>query len=53
MITPYDNYRMEKEIFEYKDITIDNAIVIFLENDNSWKNYIERETKKDDRGHKA
>ncbi|CAB4431066.1 unnamed protein product [Rhizophagus irregularis] len=43
---------MEKEIFKYKDI-IDNAIVIFLENDNCWNNYINRETKKNNGGHKS
>ena len=34
-----------QEVFKYKDI-IDNAIVIFLENEKCWKNYIGRETKK-------
>ncbi|RGB35502.1 hypothetical protein C1646_759275 [Rhizophagus diaphanus] len=43
---------MEKEIFRYKDI-IDNMIVIFLENKECWNNYIGRETKKDNKGHKS
>ena len=51
-ITPYGNYRMEEEIFKYKDI-IENAIVIFLENKSCWDNYYKRETKKDDGGHKS
>ena len=41
-VTPYGNHLMEKEIFKYKEI-IDSAIVIFLENDDCWKNYIKRE----------
>ena len=36
---------IEQEIFRYKEV-IDNAIVIFLENDKCWKNYIKRENKK-------
>jgi thymidylate kinase len=52
LISPDGNHRMEKEIFKYKDI-IDNAIVIFLENDNCWNNYINRETKKNNGGHKS
>lgn len=51
-ITPYGNFRMEEEIFKYKDI-IDNAIVIFLENKQCWNNYYNRETKKDNGGHKS
>ncbi|PKC55547.1 hypothetical protein RhiirA1_503166 [Rhizophagus irregularis] len=51
-ITPYRNHKMEKEIFKYKDI-IDNAIIIFLENKECWNNYIERETKKSNKGHKT
>jgi thymidylate kinase len=51
-IKPYGNYRMETEIFKYKDI-IDNAIIIFLENKACWDNYYKRETKKDDGGHKS
>ncbi|EXX64609.1 hypothetical protein GLOIN_2v1791704 [Rhizophagus irregularis DAOM 181602=DAOM 197198] len=51
-IRPFGNFKMEQEIFKYKDI-IDNATVIFLENDVCWKNYIERETKKSNGGHKA
>ncbi|RIA79866.1 hypothetical protein C1645_839741 [Glomus cerebriforme] len=51
-ISPYRNHKMEKEIFKYKDI-IDNAIVIFLENKECWNNYIGRETKKSNEGHKA
>ncbi|RIA83662.1 hypothetical protein C1645_742892 [Glomus cerebriforme] len=51
-ISPYGNHRMEKEIFKYKKI-IDNAIIIFLENKECWNNYIGRETKKNNRGHKA
>ena len=43
---------MEKEIFKYKDI-IDNVIVVFLENNNCWSNYINRETKKNDGGHRS
>src|SRR5579862_1897916 len=46
LIMPYGNYKMEQEIFKYKDI-IDNAIIIFLENEMCWKNYIERELKKE------
>ena len=52
LITPYGNYKMEEEIFKYKEL-IDNAIVIFLENKECWKNYIGRETKKSNDGHKA
>ena len=52
LISPYGNHKMEKEIFRYKDI-IDNAVVIFLENDECWKNYIGRETKKNGKGHKS
>ncbi|GBC29398.2 zinc knuckle protein [Rhizophagus irregularis DAOM 181602=DAOM 197198] len=52
LISPYGNHKMEKEIFKYKDI-IDNAVVIFLENDECWKNYIGRETKKSEKGHKS
>ncbi|CAB4434110.1 unnamed protein product [Rhizophagus irregularis] len=52
LISPYGNHKMEKEIFRYKDI-IDNAVVIFLENDECWKNYIGRETKKSGKGHKS
>ena len=51
-IKPYGNFRMEKEIFKYKDI-IDNVIVIFLENKSCWDNYHNREIKKDDGGHKS
>jgi len=51
-ISPEGNHKMEKEIFKYKDI-IDNAIVIFLENEECWKNYIGRETKKSNEGHKS
>ena len=36
---------MEKEIFRHKEI-IDNAIVIFLENEECWNNYYNREVKK-------
>jgi len=52
IIRPFGNFRMEQEIFKYKDI-IDNAIVIFLENDACWNNYIGRELKKSDGGHKS
>ena len=52
LISPYGNHKMEKEIFKYKDI-IDNAVVIFLENDECWENYIGRETKKNEKGHKS
>ena len=52
LINPYGNHRMEKEIFKYKDI-MDNAIVIFLENKECWNNYIGRETKKNNEGHKS
>jgi thymidylate kinase len=52
LINPYGNHRMEKEIFKYKDI-IDNAVVIYLENKECWNNYIGRETKKNDEGHKT
>jgi thymidylate kinase len=52
LINPYGNHKMEKEIFKYKDI-IDNAIVIFLENKECWNNYIGRETKKNNKGHKS
>jgi dTMP kinase len=41
-ISPYENYLIEIEIFRYKEI-IDNAIVIFLNNNQAWKNYIRRE----------
>jgi hypothetical protein len=51
-IKPFGNFRMEQELFKYKDI-IDNAIVIFLENDACWKNYIGRELKRSDGGHKS
>jgi hypothetical protein len=44
-ISRYQNHLLEKEIFKYKDI-IDNAIVIFLENDECWENYINRENHK-------
>ncbi|EXX61361.1 hypothetical protein RirG_171850 [Rhizophagus irregularis DAOM 197198w] len=43
---------MEKEIFKYKDI-MDNAVIIFLENKECWNNYIGRETKKSNEGHKT
>ncbi|GET04491.1 putative integrase core domain protein [Rhizophagus clarus] len=52
LITPYGNHKMEEEIFKYKDI-IDNAIVVFLENNRCWENYIGRESKKGDEGHKT
>ncbi|GBC54389.2 enzymatic polyprotein, putative [Rhizophagus irregularis DAOM 181602=DAOM 197198] len=52
LITPEGNHEMEKEIFRYKDL-IDKAIVIFLENNNCWENYIGRETKKGNGGHKS
>jgi thymidylate kinase len=45
LITAYGNHLMEKEIFKYKEI-IDNAIVIFLENEECWNNYYNREIKK-------
>jgi hypothetical protein len=48
----HGNHKMEKEIFKHKEI-IDNAIVIFLENKECWNNYIGRETKKDNDGHKS
>ena len=51
-IKPQGNFKMDQEIFKYKDI-IDNAIVIFLENDDCWNNYYKRETKKDNGGHKS
>jgi thymidylate kinase len=49
-ITPYGNHLMEQEIFNFKEI-IDNAIVIFLENDECWSNYYNRETRKGNEGH--
>ncbi|GBB98573.1 hypothetical protein RclHR1_32680001 [Rhizophagus clarus] len=52
LITPYGNHKMKEEIFKYKDI-IDNAIVVFLENNRCWENYIGRENKKGDEGHKT
>ncbi|CAB4439642.1 unnamed protein product [Rhizophagus irregularis] len=52
LITPYGNHKMEGEIFKYKNL-IDNAIVIFLENDKCWENYIGRETGKSSTGHQA
>ena len=52
LITPFGNYKMDQEIFKYKDI-IDNAVKMFLENDKCWENYYKRETKKDDGGHKS
>src|SRR4051812_19387857 len=42
---PYGNYKMDEEIFKYKDI-VDNVTVIFLENKDCWRNYIERENRK-------
>ena len=45
-INPYQNHLIEREIFKHKEL-LDNAIVIFLENDKCWKNYIKRETKKE------
>src|SRR5581483_11714954 len=45
-IIPYQNHILEREIFKYKEI-LDNTIVIFLENDKCWKNYIKREIKKE------
>ena len=39
-------------MFKYKDI-IDNAIVIFLENDTCWKYYIGRENKQSNDEHKS
>ena len=44
LINPQGNSKMEEEIFRYKDI-IDNAIIIFLKNKQSWNNYYEREKK--------
>jgi hypothetical protein len=52
LITPEGNHEMEKEIFRYKKL-IDEAIVVFLENDKCWENYIGRETKKGNGGHKS
>src|SRR5215469_7645507 len=52
LITPYGNHLMEHEIFNYKEI-IDNAIVIFLENDECWNNYYNREIKKGNEGHRT
>ncbi|GBB92558.1 hypothetical protein RclHR1_20220004 [Rhizophagus clarus] len=52
LIIPYGNHKMDEEIFKYKEI-IDNTIVIFLENKRCWKNYIEREIKKGNEGHKT
>jgi hypothetical protein len=52
LITPQGNHEMEKEIFKMKD-TIDKAIVIFLENDKCWSNYIGRENRKENEGHKS
>jgi len=49
-ITVYGNHLIEREIFNYKEI-IDNAIVIFLENDESWNNYYNRENRKENKGH--
>ena len=46
LILPYENYLLDREIFKYKEI-IDCATVIFLENENSWNNYYERESKVD------
>ena len=40
------------EIFQYENI-IENAIIIFLENKKRWENYIGKETKKSEEGHKA
>ena len=51
-IDPYRNHKMEGEIFRYKDI-IENAVVIFLENSECWNNYIGREIKKGNKGHKT
>jgi thymidylate kinase len=50
LITAYGNHLMEQEIFKYKEI-IDNAIVIFLENDECWNNYYNREIRKGNEGH--
>jgi len=52
IITPYGNHKIEEEIFRYKEI-MDNAIVIFLENDECWKNYEKREYSKKDQGHRT
>lgn len=52
LISPVGNHEMEKEIFRYKG-TIDKSIVMFLENDECWKNYIGREMKKNIEGHKT
>jgi len=45
IVSPYGNYKIEEEVFKYKEI-LDNAIVIFLENDKCWENYIGRENNK-------
>lgn len=50
LITPYGNHLIEQEIFKYKYI-IDNAIVIFLESEDCWNNYYNRESKKEREGH--
>jgi thymidylate kinase len=52
LISGYQNHLIEKEIFKYKEI-IDNATVIFLENERCWDNYHGRETKKFGEGHKT
>ena len=52
IITPYGNHKIEEEIFKYKEI-MDNAIVIFLENEECWKNYERRENSKKNQGHKT
>jgi thymidylate kinase len=51
-ISRYQNHLLEKEIFKYKD-KIDNAIVIFLENDECWENYKNRENQKKAWGHET
>ena len=51
-ISRYQNHLLEKEIFRYKDI-IDNAIVIFLENDECWENYRNREENKKKQGYQT
>jgi thymidylate kinase len=48
LIDDIGNEKMEDEIFRYKNI-IDESIVIFLENDRCWENYISRETKKNEK----
>ncbi|GBB87242.1 hypothetical protein RclHR1_01370001 [Rhizophagus clarus] len=52
LITPYGNHKMEEKIFKYKNI-VDNAIIIFLENNRCWENYIGRENKKRNEEHKT